>query len=308
MDPDDPMAFLNAQREKLAAMSAMGEVAALQSNLVNTVQERMKKIKELESGKSKSPRVDPEVEMWKKKIASLVNAGPKPTSASSSSNTPPPPRQRQSKKKSREPSSTKVSSRARARSPRSNPESSSLSSSSGTSGASLSSRSSGSALSGIQRKNKISSSVSRSKKGSTSVSLSWSSSQTQPPLELSSDAAKTLLSSSPNRAPDRKEKRDSRTSSTKTSRMARTSSAPTSPSHPLVQSVEAKINKINNTRSKGGKDPEVEMWKKKIAALSAVNPTKSYTSPLKVTGFSPTSARGSGLDAVKRRAKRNSSV
>ncbi|GMI47736.1 hypothetical protein TrCOL_g6601 [Triparma columacea] len=47
---DDPMDFLNEQREKLAALQNLAEVSKMQSDLVNRVQESMKRIGRIEEG------------------------------------------------------------------------------------------------------------------------------------------------------------------------------------------------------------------------------------------------------------------
>ena len=112
MDPDDPMAYLSQQREKLEAMQAMASVGSMQAEVVATVQSRMARIRDIENGVGGlAVTVDPEVEAWRRKIAGLVAAGPKP-----SGDEPPPPRPRGSrgmvdKSKSRRTSSLSKSGR-----------------------------------------------------------------------------------------------------------------------------------------------------------------------------------------------------
>jgi hypothetical protein len=122
-----------------------------------------------------------------------------------------------------------------------------------------------------------------------------------PPLPLTSEASKGLYSS-----PHRKEKNENQKkvrggNSSRSEGARRPPKSPPRSENPLVRSVEERVEKMPLP---SGVDDEVEMWRRKIAALSAVNPTASYQSPIKDTGFSPGSARGSGLEAVKRRANR----
>ena len=273
------MEYLNRQREKLNAIGAMAEITQLQTNLVAQVQQRMRTISNLESGGPseacpatafKQPgnaRVDPEVDMWKKKIAKLMNEGPPPTSSANSGNI----RERFNANLPI-PAPRKVANHPQA-------------------------------PSGIRRKKQ--SGVRRSKKNVESASLLSSSSYSSQPaaLPLTSDASKDLLSS-----PNRNNSKNSSSSSSSRARereaKANSLSSSSASSNPIVKGVEEKISKINRRRTKGV-DKEVEMWKKKIAELSSVNPTKNYSSPITDSGFSPSSARGSGLDAVKRRNSRS---
>jgi hypothetical protein len=73
-----------------------------------------------------------------------------------------------------------------------------------------------------------------------------------------------------------------------------------------VASVTAKIDQLNSQPL--APDSEVEAWKRKIAALSAVNPTASYSSPLSQSNvFSPTNPKGSAIDAIRQRKQHGSS-
>ncbi|GMH65013.1 hypothetical protein TrRE_jg6146 [Triparma retinervis] len=289
MADDDPMAFLNAQREKLSAISAMADVASMQNNLVAQVQMRMRSISDIEEGKgSAQQRADPEVEAWKKKIAELSAGGPPPSRADLPKPAPKAGRGGRQQGQPRSRQSGIQAPRARGGGPESS------NGGGERSGQSIRRRKSelreingGAGSSGTSRKKEV-----RKVQRETSP----------PPLALTSEASKGLYSS-----PHRKQKSENQ----KTGRgggngsrrdgARRPPKSPTRSEHPLVRSVEERVEKMPLP---SGVDDEVEMWRRKIAELSAVNPTREYKSPIKDTGFSPGSARGSGLEAVKRRASR----
>mmetsp|Transcript_10000 Transcript_10000/g.20420 ORF Transcript_10000/g.20420 Transcript_10000/m.20420 type:complete len:291 (+) Transcript_10000:98-970(+) len=287
---DDPMTFLNAQREKLSALSAMGDVANMQNNLVAQVQQRMRSISDIESGKSQSKlAVDPEVEAWRRKIAELSAGGPPPSRAADL----PKPAPKFGKGGSRQVQRPRKSG---IQAPR---------------GRGLES------MTGDKERERPAGKAIRRRKselreinggvdgiaGDTRKREVRKARKDESPhaLPLTSEASRGLYSS-----PHRKESENQRKGrSDSRSRREGARKPPKSPprsQHPLVKSVEERVEKMPLP---SGVDDEVEMWRRKIAALSAVNPTASYQSPIKDSGFSPGSARGSGLDAVKRRAGRN---
>jgi len=284
MADDDPMAFLNAQRQKLSAISAMADVASMQNNLVAQVQQRMRSISDLETGKAApSQRVDPEVEEWKRKIAALSAGGPPPSRA----DLPKPAPKAMGANVSRQRQSGIQAPRA-GRGPESR------------TGAVQAIRRRKSEVREI--KGGVGGAVGGARK--REVRKSTQRETSPPPLPLTSDASKGLYSS-PHRKDKQNERRrvgggDSR-SRRESSGARRPQKSPPRSEHPLLRSVEEKIEAMPLPF---GVNDEVEMWRRKIAELSAVNPTASYQSPIKDTGFSPSSARGSGLDAVKRRAGR----
>jgi len=78
---EDPMAFLNAQREKMAQLSAMSGVMAEAAAVMDNVSASMKRISELEEPGSNIIKKDDEVDFWRNKIAALSAAGPPSTSS-----------------------------------------------------------------------------------------------------------------------------------------------------------------------------------------------------------------------------------
>lgn len=81
-DADDPMAYLNAKREEMAAMTQMAAVAQAQEDLARNVQARMDQIDALMSGDpdaklSAPPEGDDEVEYWRRKIEELSMPTPR---------------------------------------------------------------------------------------------------------------------------------------------------------------------------------------------------------------------------------------
>jgi hypothetical protein len=298
---DDPMAFLNAQREKLAAMSEMASVAAAAGAAMHTVAARMEHIAAIEAGQVKVLEEDKEVDYWKKKIAELSSGGPPKVG-----DKPPPPVLK---------SSIMMDSRA--------------------GGGREDGRSSKDRArkSGIQRPGNSASSSSyapsSSVTGSTSAPLDWNridgggeqrgggsatGSTTGVTTTTTRISKSKLTEYNPSRRGEEQpasggEIRRKKTSTTPVLSRTRkdkpqpTRTPPDAPSHPVVASVEAKIRSMNRAPI-NTIDPEVEFWKQKIAALSAVNPTSSYTSPLRENNvFSPTNPKGSAMDAVRMRRK-----
>jgi len=71
-----------------------------------------------------------------------------------------------------------------------------------------------------------------------------------------------------------------------------------------VNDVAARISLLNSAPPSSAPDPEVDFWKQKIAALTAVNPTAAYKSPLASNNvFSPTNAKGSAVEAIRMRKR-----
>ena len=77
MADEDPMEFLNKQREMLAAMGQMNQVANLQNQLAVNVQQRMASIEKLleDPAPDQVCAPDQEVEMWKARIRKLTEDG-----------------------------------------------------------------------------------------------------------------------------------------------------------------------------------------------------------------------------------------
>ena len=261
------MAFLNAQREKLAAMGEMANVAAQAGQAMQAVAERMQSIQALESGKVQVLKEDPEVEMWKKKIAALSAGGP-----ARIGDKPPPPALRSSIH--RDNGSNRDNENIRGSSNR------------------------GSDNRGSDNRG----SPSRDPKPSGSRLTRI------PKNKLTELGTNTPVSSSGNEGGEIRRKKVSNIPgiSRSTSRKEKPRSPrapPRAPDHPLVASVEKKIERMNRTPL-AGVDPEVEMWKKKIAELTKVNPTAKYSSPLSTNNvFSPTNPKGSAMDAIRMRKK-----
>ncbi len=263
------MAFLNAQREKLAAMSVAADVSAQAAQAMNLVHERMRRIEELETAPIKKQGPDEEVEMWRRKIAQLSQGGPGPIG-----DKPPPPVRRAS------------TMRDGAKARRSNNDMSR-----GTQSKSV-----------MRKTNPVAGAVRKKVPRSAVKELSPSTKEVRNNRVPRSSSYNDDHHSGEGRS-NRRRVGGSRVGSGRVASKPSTT-PPKAPPHPLVADVESRIKGMS--KQPLAPDPEVEFWRKKIADLTAVNPTKGYTPP-KHTGasdiFSPSHPRGSALDAARRRAR-----
>lgn len=70
-EDEDPMAALNAMRERMAAMAQMAEISQMQNALATQVASSMERIDKMMVGARPEVAADPEAEEWRRKIDAL---------------------------------------------------------------------------------------------------------------------------------------------------------------------------------------------------------------------------------------------
>lgn len=79
-EDEDPMAALNAMRERMAAMAQMAEISQMQNALATQVASSMERIDKMMVEARPEVAADPEAEEWRRKIDALSGIESSPTS------------------------------------------------------------------------------------------------------------------------------------------------------------------------------------------------------------------------------------